>query len=76
MFGSRERIKELDRQRLPKILNEHILGQFQRSINAFLKRRVTSDLPFRLSSLPVGSQTEVHVSVAFGIREVLLLHYC
>ena len=79
MFGFRERIKELERQRLPEKLNGRILGQFQRSINAFLKRHVASDLPFRSSSLLVGSQTKVCVSVALGIRKVFfffLLHYC
>ena len=45
-------------------------GQFQRSINVFLKRRIASDLPFQPSSLLVSSRIKVRVLVALGIYKV------
>ena len=47
-------------------------GQLQRFINAFLKRRVASDLLVQPSLLPVGSQTKARVLVALGISKVSL----
>ena len=44
--------------------------RLQRSINAFLKRRVASDLLVLPSSLLIGSQTEARMLIALGISKV------
>ena len=50
-------------------------GQFQRYINAFLKRRVASDLLVQPSLLLVGSQTESCVLVALGISKAIPFYF-
>ena len=47
-------------------------GWLQRSINAFIKRRVASDLLVQSLLLLIGSQIEPSVSVALGISKVSL----
>ena len=45
-------------------------GRLQRSINAFLKRRVASNVLVQPPLLPIGSQTEARVSISLGISKV------
>ena len=52
-----------------------VFGWLQQSINALLKRRVTSDPLVLPSLLPGSSQTEVRVWIALGISKVTPFYF-
>ena len=62
-------------QQFAREIQRVCFGRLQWFINAFLKRRVASDLLVLPSLLPVSSQTEARVLVALGISKATPFYF-